>query len=636
MCGITAIYSPSGDVSREALARATKILHHRGPDAQHEWVSRDRRVGLGHSRLSIIDLTTGDQPLTNEDHRLHLVVNGEFYDFERIRAELEKQGHVFSTHSDSEIALHLYEEYGTACLRYLRGEFALVLWDEANQTLFVARDRFGIKPLYYTWHGGELILASEIKAIFAAGVPAKWDYETLYTGSGLSPERSQFAGIYQVPPGHYLLVRGNELKTHQYWDTEYPRSNEINQSGDPLDDVEELREVLHEAVKLRLRADVPVACYLSGGIDSCAVLGIASLYAARPIKAYTLSFDHADYDERSLAEAQARKSGAEFFPIEIRADHLATHFEDALWNAERPFINAHCVAKYLLSRAVNADGTRVVLTGEGSDEIFAGYPHFRRDLVLHNTEGQDPEVAKQLLAQLEESNRVSQGVLLMDAKAGEFESVKQILGYLPAFFPLLQSFAANGLFNTDFTSKFTGTDHFRILLNQLDVSRRLDGRDAVNQSLYLWGKTLLPNYILSNLGDRMEMAHSVEGRVPFLDHVLADRVARMPVSRKILGTTEKYVLREAAKPVLTDEVYRRQKHPFLSPPSTLQTGGALHELVQDTLRGETLRAVGIYDHEKVVELLDDLPTMDNAERTRVDAVLMVTLSTCLLHKRFGL
>ncbi len=635
MCGITSIYAPSGCVPREALQKATKTLYHRGPDAQTDWISKDGTVGLGHARLSIIDVQTGDQPLANEDKCVHIVVNGEFYDFERIRNELEQLGHVFRTRSDSEIALHLYEEYGTACLSRLRGEFAFVLWDQNNQTLFAARDRFGIKPLYYSWHDGQLYLGSEVKALCAAGVPAQWDLDTLMTGPGLAPDRSHFAGISQVPPGHFLLANKTGIKTVSYWDIEYPLATDTRGHRDEREDVEQLEEIIHRAVKLRLRADVPVACYLSGGIDSCAVLGIASQHSSKPIKAYTLSFDHADYDERSLAEAQARLSGADFFPIEIRSEHLATHFEEAIWHAERPFINAHCVAKFLLSKAVNKDGTRVVLTGEGSDEVFAGYPHFRRDLVLHNTQGQDPVTAARLLKELDEANQVSQGVLLVDQVGSEFDSVKKALGFVPAFFPIL-CFTAKDLFSQSMVERFQHHDHFKVLLNQLDVSRRLNGRDAVNQSLYLWAKTVLPNYILSNLGDRMEMAHSVEGRVPFLDHELVECVARMPIARKILGTTEKNILREATKPVLTDAVYRRQKHPFLTPPSTLQTDGALHELVQDTLRGGALHDVGIYDRKKVVDMLDGLPNLDTPARTRLDPALMTMLSNCLMQKHFGL
>ena len=310
---------------------------------------------------------------------------------------------------------------------------------------------------------------------------------------------------------------------------------------------------------LRLRADVPVACYLSGGIDSCAVLGFASRLSSRPIRAYTLSFDHADYDEGDLARDQAARSGAEFCRIDIRSEHLADHFSDAIYHAERPFVNAHAIAKFLLSRAVRDSGIKVVMTGEGSDEIFAGYPHFRRDLVLHGSNGHgpdDPAEQARLLAELDAANRVSAGTLLPQGST-PIDSVQRVLGFVPSS---LESWAqigtgCCGVTHDEFRHAFADRDTFRVMLGCLDVERQLAGRHPVNQSLYIWGKTMLPNYILSNLGDRMEMAHSVEGRLPFLDHHVVEEAARMPVSMKISGMTEKYVLREATRDVLIEPVY---------------------------------------------------------------------------------
>src|SRR5215510_3904010 len=228
MCGIVTVFSNDAPVSADLLARATQALHHRGPDGQRQWIAPHRRVGLGHARLSIIDLVTGDQPIANEDERLHIVVNGEFYDYERIQRELEQRGHRLRTRSDSEIALHLYEELGTQCLHQLRGEFALVLWDETNRTLFAARDRFGIKPLFYAFHNETLYLASEVKALFAAGVPRRWDAESLSCAVefGGHQVRTLFDGVFQVPPGHYLLATDRHSQLVSYWDFNYPRAEE--------------------------------------------------------------------------------------------------------------------------------------------------------------------------------------------------------------------------------------------------------------------------------------------------------------------------------------------------------------------------------------------------------------------------
>jgi asparagine synthase (glutamine-hydrolysing) len=640
MCGIVASVAYEGRVLPETLAAATRTLQHRGPDSERVWVASHGRVGLGHARLSIIDLTTGDQPIENEDGRLHIVVNGEFYDFERIRASLESKGHLFRTRSDSEIALHLFEDLGAACLHQLRGEFAFAVWDEHDRVLVAGRDRFGIKPLYYALHGGACHVASEIKALAALGVPLRWDAETVYDqhrGIMHAPDRTLFAGIYQVPPGCYLVTDGSRVNIHPYWDWDFPTAERTKSSRSAEEWAERLSSVFDEAVRLRLRADVPVACYLSGGLDSCAVLGVASRLSSRPLRAYTLSFDMADYDERAIAEEQAKLSGAEFHPIPIRSEQMADHFADALYHAERPFVNAHAVAKFLLSKAVRDSGVKVVLTGEGSDEVFAGYAFFRRDMVLHNTEGQDPAVARDLLAALEANNKVSRGLLLPHGEVAGLASVERLLGFVPT---IMATWAQQGqgmgsLLRSDLQDRFKDRDPFRALLSHLDVERQLRGRDAVNQSLYIWAKTTLPNYILSNLGDRMEMAHSVEGRLPFLDHHVVAEVARMPVAMKIQGMTEKYVLREATRSVITDTVYRRQKHPFLSPPSTLQMEGGLFGLVQDTLRGSTLERTGLYEKKKVTAFLDAIPSMDPGARTAADPGLMWLTSMCLLHDRLG-
>lgn len=630
------MFSRTNPLSAEALGAATRILHHRGPDGQRQWLSPSRRVGLGHARLSIIDLTTGDQPLASEDGKVHAVVNGELYDFQRIRGELEARGHRFATRSDSEILIHLYQDLGAACLQKLRGEFAFVLWDESNQTIFAARDRFGIKPLYYARHKDTLYLASEVKALFAAGVPARWDHESFFQFNNyltVQQDRTQFEGVFQVPPGHYLLATRNHSQLVRYWDFDYPAAPPARSTQEH---VEEFRAVLDEAVRLRLHADVPVGCYLSGGLDSCSVLGLAARHATRPIKAFTLSFDHGDYDELPIAREMAAHAGAELQPISIRHAELADHFAEAVWHSETLCFNPHGIAKFLLSRAVHAAGYKVVLTGEGADEILAGYPHFRRDLVLGGPRTGAEDIEKQL-ARLSSTNKVSSGLLLPHGEAHGMDNVRQALGFVPSWMEALATTGAKlkPLFSDAFASEFAGRDAFRGILDGLDV-RQLHGRHVVNQSLYTWSKTLLPNYILNVLGDRMEMAHSVEGRVPFLDHHVVEVARSLPVSMKIHDMTEKFVLREAARPLLTDTVYKRQKHPFLAPPATLDPTSRLNELLQDTVRGSRLAAVPFYDQRRVVALLDAVPGMDAVSQSALDNVFSGILSACLLQERFGL
>jgi asparagine synthase (glutamine-hydrolysing) len=640
MCGIVAFFSRSLPISESALQRATQSLYHRGPDGQRHWRSQDSRVALGHARLSIIDLTTGEQPIASEDGRTRIVVNGEFYGHEAIQRELEQSGHRLRTRSDSEIALHLYEDLGTQCLHRLRGEFAFVVWDETNRTIFAARDRFGIKPLFYAFHKDTLYLASEVKALFAAGVPARWDTESIYhcIEYGNHQTRTLYDGVFQVPPGHYLIATDKHIQLNQYWDFNYPKLNGATSGRSDADYAAEFRHALEEAVRLRLRADVPVGCYLSGGLDSCAVLGLAAKHHHGSIRAFTLTFDRAEYDEGEIAREMAAKAGAHFFPIPIRQDDLADHFADAISQSETLCFNAHGVAKYLLSRAVRDAGYKVVLTGEGSDEILGGYPHFRRDMLLYNNQGQDSAVVATLLKELDNRNPVSRGLLLPDGEAGPLRRVKKLLGFVPSW---IEAFSARAqkmrvLFSESFLARFGEREGFQPFLGDVDVRGQLAGRDPLHQSLYMWAKTALPGYILTMLGDRMEMAHSVEGRVPFLDHHVVEVIRSQPVNQKVRGMTEKYVLREAARDVITDTVYRRQKHPFLSPPATLNPDQRLNAFVQDTLRGPILASIPFFDRKKVVGLLDSLHAMDDGARVANDQVLMTMVSVCVLHERFQL
>jgi asparagine synthase (glutamine-hydrolysing) len=640
MCGIVGVFSRREPVSAAMLDRATESLYHRGPDGQRHWISPDRRVGLGHARLSIIDLTTGDQPIASEDGRTRIVVNGELYGYEAIRQELQGRGHRLSTKSDSEIALHLYEDFGVHCLEHLRGEFALVLWDENRRRLFAARDRFGIKPLFYAWHRDTLYIASEVKALFAAGVPARWDEESVYHAMSFGGHqmRTLYDGVMQVPPGYFMLVTDKHVQLNQYWDFNYPTKEKSAPARSDADYVAEFRETLEDAVRIRLRADVPVGVYLSGGLDSCSVLGLAARHHPDPIKAFTLTFDNVAYDEGPIAKEMAALAGAEYHPIPICQNDLADAFSDAIVQSETACINAHGVAKYLLSRAVRDAGYKVVITGEGSDEILGGYPHFRRDVLLYNREGQDPAVIEELLRWLEDHNTVSRGLLLPDGEVGDLSAVKRVLGYVPSWVETFSSRAVKlrPLLGGWFQEKYGHREGEYNILDDTDVLRQLKGRDALHQSLYLWSKTVMAGYILTMLGDRMEMGHSIEGRVPFLDHKVVELIASQPVNQKMRGMTEKYVLREAVKDVITDTVYKRQKHPFLSPPATLSPDDTFQTFVQDMLRGETLRSMPFFDQKKVVALLDRLPDMDVGARTANDQILMYIVSLCVLQERFGL
>lgn len=641
MCGIIALFSVHEQISESSLKRGMDCLKHRGPDGQGFWLSPEKQVALGHTRLSIIDLDHGEQPISNQDETLYIVVNGEFYDFERIQTDLRRWGYQLKTNSDSEVALHLYNEFGTQCLHQLRGEFSFVIWDVRNELMFAARDRFGIKPLYYSHYQNTLYIASEIKSLLAAGVTAYWDHEAFWQAECgiLSPDRTMFKNVFQVPPGHFLIASYSGIKLQRYWDFDYPLINDSLSQKTPEDYIEQLRYTLDEAVKLRLRADVPVGCYLSGGLDSSTVLGIAAKYSIKPIQAFTLAFDHEAYNEEALAIETAAHTGANLQIIPIRQSDLAENFSDSIWHCEMLCINGSTTAKYLLSQAAQDAGYKVVLTGEGSDEIFGGYVHFRQDMLLHNQQGQDKQTIKFLLEDLKLKNQVSVGLLMAEGNSCQaLNSVQHLLGFVPSWMQASAEGYLNSrpLYSPEFITKFSQKDVYRIFFNQIDVQGKLTSREPVHQSLYLWSKTILPNYLLRMLGDGVEMAHSIEGRLPFLDHKVVELVMNMPVSLKIRGLREKYILREAAKPFITEAMYSRQKHPFLAPPSTFKPNEPLQELIQDTLRSSRMSDLPFYNHAAVIQLLDHLPKMDESKRSSIDTALMKMASAYFLQERFGL
>lgn len=635
MCGIFGMVSRQVPVSTDALQAAVQALRHRGPDAQTHWVNPSRTAGLGHTRLSIIDLATGDQPIVNEDASCRIVVNGEFYEFERIRAELEARGHRFRTRSDSEIALHLYEDHGEHCLSQLRGEFAFIIWDEARDRLFAARDRFGIKPLFYAIQAGTLFLGSEAKALGAAGYALRWDHEamaqTLF--AGVAPDRCLFEGVRQVPPGHCLIATRDELRVEPYWKLDYPRAADPVPARSEAEWIEQLRIHADEAVRIRLRADVPIGCLLSGGLDSSAALGLARQHVRSPIKTFTIAFDHVAFDESAVAGRTSAAYGADFHPIRVTNADFAEHFADAVWFGEGVHYNAHGAARYLLNRAVRAAGIKVVLAGEGADELCAGYKFCERALGLGIDVAPSvhwPEAALRLLAsQNPTAGLLADGLPALTAQARALGCPELMIGHLAGKLAL-----ARRLINPDFARRFSQEDPFLAFFRRYDVARTLEGREPIKQVLNLWIRTGFANYVLG--AERLDMAHAVEQRLPFIDHVLFEFARQLPGDLMMREGREKWILREALRPFVTPEVYAGRKHPFLAPPSVLQEGSAMFALVQDTLRSEAAAGLPFFDHGVLTAFLDQLRTLKGPERAPFDPMLLLLTSVAILHARYRL
>ena len=624
MCGIVAIHSDAAPISCEMLRAATGALEHRGPDGKGYWTGPEHRVGLGHTRLSVIDLETGAQPILNEDESIALVANGEYYGFEEIREELERLGHSFKTRSDGEIVIHLYEEMGESCLEKLRGEFVFVLWDERRRKLFAARDRFGIKPLFYTERNGVLFLASEAKALFAAGIEARWDNESVLRSLFLcvGAEQSLFEGIRQIPPGYVLTRENGVTQIRQYWDPTYPLANGVFHDNE-AECIEKTSTLVEEAIALRMRADVPVGCLLSGGVDSSSVLGFASRISDRPMRAFTIAFDDPQFDESELARETAAFAGAEFESVDASKPQLADNFEQSVAHGEIVQYNAHGTARFLLSRAIQRAGYKVVLAGEGADELFAGYG-FASTAVLSGGNGSARGKMGALLRLLRPSNTAER---IIRQTSPWLVRTARLLNLNPSIMsPLARRM---DLMHSMLSPAARIDDPYRTLFGELSPMENIRGREPAKQLIYLWMKSIFPGYVLS--ADRADMAHGVEVRLPFLDHVLFDYVKRVPVRILAANGIRKNLLREAARPVLTEGARNRAKKPLLAPSFSGNTKDPLRTVIRDILNSDPMRGNPFFHHRAVSRLAD---SGDSDRSATIDPLLLMAASLCIIQERY--
>ena len=635
MCGIFGARYRRRPVVERRVAAALARMADRGPDAAGAWFSADRSTALGHRRLSLIAPHNGAQPITNEDETLRLVVNGEFYNFEHLRDRLRSSGHRFRTDSDSEIALHLYEDLGLNFVRELRGEFALILYDEPSRRLIAVRDRFGVKPLVYAYDLEGIMLASNAKALFAAGAATEWDHEAFYQAATMQyplPDQTWFRGIRQLPPASILIDDDAGQRVERYWrlperdPATSPTVGTVPPRRDEQESIEHCREAVVDAITLRMRADVPACCHLSGGLDSSIVLGVMAGRSSRPIDAFTVAFDVDSYDEASTAAEAAECCGAALHVVPVSTRSVLEFLPAAVTAAEGLCINGHLTAKYLLHQDVHRAGFKIVLTGEGADELFAGYGHLRADLWC--TQGHD-----ELLATLAATNRTSLGMMIPVGEALDLALVRSRLGFVPAWLEAKATFGkrVRSLLHDDFLTAHRSIDTFARFLDAVEASDGLRGFHPVEQATRLWTRSALPNYILSTLGDGTEMAHSVEGRVPYLDHRLWEELADVPLDLKIRGTTEKYVLREGLRDFVPERIYRREKHPFDAPPVGLFSQAHAHAWFRDRIENATFAEQPFFEPAHVRRLLGMLAEADDAARLIWDPVLMLVASTITMH-----
>jgi asparagine synthase (glutamine-hydrolysing) len=558
MCGIAGIVSnQTGGVERATIHRMCQTIVHRGPDDEGVFVKDG--VGVGMRRLSIIDLAGGHQPVFNEDGTIWIVFNGEIYNFKQLREELEARGHHFSTHSDTEVIVHLYEDFGADCVDKLRGMFAFAIYDERRRRLLLARDRLGIKPLHYAFSNGRLLFGSEIKSILevapelAGSINSEALQQYLYFGYIPDP-LTAFGAIQKLPPGHVLEFEKGEIRVRQYWDlpqfaSHTPRSEE--------ECLEELEHKLAEAVRIRMIADVPLGAMLSGGTDSSTVVALMARASSAAVKTFAIGFQNADFNEAHYAKLVAEKFGTEHHELMLQPDVVQT-VESLTHSLEEPFGDSSMLPTYYVSCLARQHVT-VALSGDGGDELFAGYGRYgvqsRRQVFERVPAGMRRWYRETLYPRLPRNMRGRK--FSYNVSLPWRERYVDGISFIPAFereMPLLSE---------EFRASLRGKrDPQNVMFDYFD---RAPARDPVSQMLYVDTKTYLTADILTKV-DRMSMATSLEVRVPILDHIFLEWVTGLPPEWKLRGGKQKYILKKLAERVgVPKEVLYRRKQGFALP-----------------------------------------------------------------------
>lgn len=613
-------------------------LRHRGPDGTGLYL--DQEFGMVSTRLAIIDLAGGDQPLSDERGRYWVMQNGEIFNYPELQAELEALGHRFATTSDTEVLAHAYEEWGARCLDRLNGEFAFAVWDREKSELFLARDRFGIRPLFLLEADGRLAFASEAKALLRLPAATRaLDPASLvqaFTLWAMSPARSAFPGIRELPPGHWLRVgRAGAREERRWWDLRFASPNEMRTESD-RELADELAALLDDATRIRLRADVPVGTYLSGGLDSSAVTALAQRHTRHPVHAFAIGFTDPTFDETEYQNRVAQCLGTEVTRVTIDGPAIAELMPRVVFLSEKPTLRTAPAPLLKLSELVRASGYKVVLTGEGADEMFAGYDVFKLDKVRRFwARRPDSQCRPKLLGRL-------------------YPYLAQDLGRAGRLLPNV--FRA-GLTDTDdaLYSHRLRFDHAARALRFLDpdvLARARTGGDpqddvrsrlpegfgqfgTLGRAQYLEIITFLTGYLLHSQGDRMLMGNSVEGRFPFLDHRVAEFAACLPDAAKLPGLREKHVLRRSVRPLLPADVVKREKRPYRAPILRAFMGRGGPEYVDSLLDGPRLREAGIFSEGAVAQLVQKCRRHADGFVSESDEMALVgVLSVMLLDELF--
>lgn len=635
MCGICGVLSlGAGSTDARLIEKMIGTIRHRGPD--DFGIHCSGRIGLGHARLSIIDLCGGHQPMPNADGSLWISFNGEIYNYVELRKDLERRGHRFASQSDTEVILHLYEEEGEECVRHFNGQWAFAIWDSRKERLFLSRDRLGVRPLYYTWKDHCFVFGSEIKAILAyPGMSPEIDLigiDQLFTIWCTIPPRTVFKGIEELPPASCLTVEDGRVRKWTYWKLDYGVDYE-NWAEEEC--AAKLLVSLTEATKIRLRSDVPVGAYLSGGLDSTIVTSIIRRCTDTPLKTFSVSFENVEFDERKYQNEAVQFLNTNHHEIRISGQDIAEVFPEVLWHAEKPLLRSAPAPLYLLSKLVREQGYKVVLSGEGADEILGGYDIYKEAKIRRFWAAQPesrirPLLLKRLYPYL--NNLHSQPVAYLKAffHVNPADLRDPLFSHLPRW---ALTARIKAFFSEDVRSAIGSYSVLEEIRDSLPTG--FATWDHFGQAQYLETLYLFPGYILSSQGDRVGMAHSVEGRFPFLDHRVVELAIRIPPTLKMRVLNEKYILKRAARNCIPAGVRTRKKQPYRAPDieSFFASGKPREGYVQEVLEPERLRRNGMFNSNAVGKLCEKI-TSGAAMGVKDNMALTAILSTQLWIEEF--
>ncbi len=641
MCGIAGFLNfDNRPADRSLLSRMIRTLHYRGPDGTGSYI--DGAVALAHKRLSIIDLAGGRQPMGAGSDSLWITFNGEIFNYVELREELIKKGHRFATRSDTEVILHLYQEYGADCVRHMNGQWAFAIWDSKNRKLFLSRDRVGVRPLFYTVTERTFIFGSEVKALFAhSAVDRKLNLEALqqvFTYWFPVAPNTLFEGIEELPPGHSMTVESGEVKVERYWQLDFSASDSVPMDGHEQEKYEgEFRELLLDATRIRLRADVPVGAYLSGGLDSSVTTALAQRFVGSNLRTFSVAFEDPTLDESAFQQDVVRSLETKHQSIRCSADDICEVFPSVIWHAEKPLLRTAPAPLYLLSRLVRDSGFKVVLTGEGADEFLGGYDIYKEAKIrafwaAQPDSSRRPLLLKRLYPYLDALQKQSPAYLKAFFHANSDEMKSPFFSHMPRWELTMKSavFLTSEVREQWLKSK----DHAAI--EQL-LPPGFAKWGKFSQAQYLESAFLLPGFLLSSQGDRVAMAHSVEGRYPFLDYRVVEFAASLPPQLKMKVLNEKYILKTVFGDLVPTSVRNRPKQPYRAPDAVSffdpATGKARHPYVNDLLSEDSIRNAGIFDPAAVQKLT--IKAMTGRASSFLDnAAFVGIVSTQLLIHQF--